>query len=519
MTSALQPTDSSSAVSERTISALTTATLPDLQLTLPVTDASVVLPNILDGAPWFFESPDCQKVMSPATGELLGQVSVLSAGAVSDIARTALSGFKQFRQVPRLQRAVILDNLALLLEAHQESLKRLIALEVGKPLKYAAIEVQRSIRLAQRYAERTRYLGYEERGEPRELDEGVEVYETLRPLGPVLAYTPFNFPLNLVMHKLAPAIGAGCSFVLKPTPRAPLTAYYLTRLAIAAGYDVISLVNLDNDAAAHLVARPEFKVFSFTGGAVGWDLARRAPVDTVKILELGSNAALIIEDLSPGMSVDSVAKKVAASAFGFAGQSCISTQRVYVNEALYPDFVDAMARAIANLKQGDVLDSGTDLGPMICPEASARTLAKVEAALQQGATLVGLEPSALKTSEGWLKPVVLTNTKPSMAVNADELFAPVVTVTPYTSFETALGLANQTALGLQFGIFTQSLAKAAQAQDVLLVRGLNINEVPSTRDDRLPYGGVGESGMGVEGVETGIESYSERVYRVHYKNV
>lgn len=490
--------------------------LPHLQLPWVERPGNDPIPQILGGQDWSLPSGALLSVVSPATQTLLGLIQTLGKNPLSPVMEAAQEGFEAFSQTQWEERSLILENLALLLEAHQEPLSQWIALEVGKPIKLATMEVQRAIRLARGYARKTGEIALQERSEsPVALGKNHQAYYSLRPLGPVLAYTPFNFPLNLVMHKLAPAIAAGTSILIKPSPKAPFTALYLAKLAIAAGYLPISMLNLSNEQALKLVCNPVFKVFSFTGGAIGWDLAKAAPVDTVKILELGSRTALMVEDIAHAAQLDEIAKKAALSGFGFAGQSCISTQRILVNRALYPEFLSAFERASQLVMIGDVLDHTVDLGPMITPEAARLANSRIAEALSAGARLLEDPDSNRLLYEGWLKPTTLVDTTPEMAVNREELFAPVVTITPYERFETGLALANDPASGLQTGLFTQSLEKARQAQQALSVRGLTINEVPSFRDDRLPYGGIGRSGMGAEGVDVGIENYSTRIYRVH----
>jgi acyl-CoA reductase-like NAD-dependent aldehyde dehydrogenase len=524
MTTTLNPSKSGSVRDEKAefqpVSLFTANNLPEVFVPWPLSSRDTVVSPLLNGESWMLNNPASFTVQSPADGRVLARVAQLGKADLDTIVQAAQAGFESYRRSTWESRANILRNLALLLEAHQKPLQELISLEVGKPVKFAAIEVQRAIALARLYSEKVDTLSQQEAQQPIPMGNH-QAYQFLRPLGPVLAYTPFNFPLNLVLHKLAPAIGAGTSIVIKPTPRAPLTALYLAQLAVAAGYTAITIVNLGNEEAAALVQNPVFRVFSFTGGNIGWDLARQTPVNTVKILELGSNAALIVEDLpADDQAVERVAQKAASSAFGFAGQSCISTQRILVNRSLYPRFMAAFETALGGIKQGDIQDPTTDLGPMISPEAAQKVMAHVQAALDAGATrLEGKTNAEHLFSGNWLKPTALLETRPEMAVNREELFAPVVTITPYDTFEEGLSLANATQLGLQAGIYTQSTEKAELAQQTLWVRGLNINDVPSARDDRLPYGGVGHSGMGVEGVHSGIEDYSEVIYRLSAREV
>ncbi len=402
------------------IPVLTAENLPEVSLPWPLLSPESVVQPLLNGETSISGNPTSFTVTSPADGRVLARVAQVGKTNLDTIVQVAQAGFDTFRQTSWEDRATILRNLALLLEAHQKPLQELISLEVGKPVKFAAIEVQRAIGLARLYSEKIEVLSQQEAQQPTPMGNN-QVYQFLRPLGPVLAYTPFNFPLNLVLHKLAPAIGAGTSIVIKPTPRAPLTALYLAQLAVAAGYTAITVVNLGNEEAAALVQNPAFRVFSFTGGNIGWDLARQTPVNTVKILELGSNAALLVEDLpTDEQAVQRVAQKAASSAFGFAGQSCISTQRILVNRTLYPQFVAAFETAMKNIRQGDIQDPATDLGPMIAPDAAQKVMAYVHAALYGGATCLDGESGTERLfSKNWLKPTALLNTRPEMAVTTN----------------------------------------------------------------------------------------------------
>jgi acyl-CoA reductase-like NAD-dependent aldehyde dehydrogenase len=402
--------------------------------------------------------------------------------------------------------------LANLLEKHKPELARLIALEVAKPIDRAEVEVSRSIQLAKNYASRAREVADKEQ-QRRDMVNGHGVYQSLRPLGPVLAYTPFNFPLNLVMHKLAPAIGAGTSIVIKPSPRCPITSLYLAKLCSDAGYKAVSVVNLNNEQARTLVQNPTFKIFSFTGAPnVGFMLKDLSKAEK-NVLELGNNSPLILEDVQNKGQLKEIAQRAALFKFSYAGQTCIAVQRILINEKLYPDFLKHFEATLKDIKMGNVLDQQTVLGPMIDRQAAERTQQWVAEALSKGAKLLGPDQDRNRIVQpGWFKPTVLVDTTPDMDVNRKEVFAPIVTITPYKTFKEGVALANASDFALHTGLYTQSRKKVDYARRNLDATGLNVNEVPTYRDDRLAYGGTKLSGIGVEGSDVGIEDYSRIVY-------
>lgn len=454
-------------------------------------------------------SPDST---SAETAQPLAAVQMFGDNDLNLIAQAAKAGHAEYSQTSFKQRAVILDNLARLLESHKPELSKLLALEVAKPIDKATAEVDRSIQLARNYAEKCREWSVKE-SERRDMGNGHGVYQTLRPLGPVLAYTPFNFPLNLVMHKLAPAMGAGASITIKPSPRCPLTALYLAKLCMAAGYKAISVVNLSNDQAKALVQNPAFKIFSFTGAPVVGYMLKNVSAAEKNILELGNNSALVIEDVKNKTLLKAAAERAAQFKFSFAGQTCIAVQRIFVNEKLYPDFLKYFEEAVDQIKLGNVLEPGVMMGPVVDKLAAERTQKWIEEALDNGAQILGKDQDRNRLIRpGWLKPTVLLNTTPDMKVNKEEVFAPVVTITPYKTYKEGLALANDSDFALHAGVYTQSRQKAEAARKLLEATGVNINEVPTYRDDRLPYGGARQSGFGAEGSDVGIEDYSRIVY-------
>lgn len=456
-------------------------------------------PFILQGSERFGKSGKTHPVYYPGDAvTLVGDVHYADDLHFELIEKTAEQGFQSFRKTKPHQRAEILNNLADRLEAHTEALALLITKESGKPIKLSRNEVERGVKICRAYATQV------ERTTSQLLDvEGREARISRFPIGPVLAITPYNFPLNLVMHKLAPAIAAGCSITIKPAPQTPLTALYLGRLAIEAGYEAISVVPADNALAEKLVQSTAFRKFSFTGSAkVGWHLRSIAGNKSVT-LELGGNAAVIVNDLNA--SPDEVARRIAFGAFAFAGQICISVQRILIHEQLRESFLPALILATRQMKVGDPFKPETEIGPMISMNDLQRTRTIIKDALRAGANVVygGNTYNAFT-----MNPTLLDRTTPEMAVNTEEVFAPIATVAFYKDFDAALRLVNQSRYGLQAGLYTADAAKADQAYQTLEVGGLLINEIPTYRADLLPYGGVKDSGLGREGVLSGMDEYT-----------
>jgi glyceraldehyde-3-phosphate dehydrogenase (NADP+) len=324
------------------------------------------------------------------------------------------------------------------------------------------------------------------------------------PLSPISAIVPFNFPLLLTAHKLAPAIACGATMVLKTPPQDPLCVLVLGELLRDAGYPAgaINVVQVPVEEATPLLDDPRVRMITFTGSArAGWYIRQRAHTKKVA-LELGGNAGVIVE---PDADLDHAAARCAAGGFAYAGQSCISVQRILVHQDVYAGFVDRLVTRVGALTAGDPLDEQSDLGPLIDEAAATRAAAWIAEAVAQGAELAvgGSRTGAV------LAPAVLLQTTDDMKVNCEEVFAPVVTVRPYTSFADALATVNDSPYGLQAGVFTTSLPKAWQAYETLDVGGVVINDVSGYRVDHMPYGGVKASGLGREGVRYAIDEMTE----------
>lgn len=427
----------------------------------------------------------------------------LTEGDFPALFEKARQGYEAFRKSRMAERATILSNLADRLKKEKDSLSRLITLESGKPIKLSRQEVDRAIDVCRAYANMLSH--YEETWvyvQDRKAQMKRFAY------GPVLAITPFNFPLNLIIHKLAPAIASGTSFTVKPSSKTPMTALFLGALAVECGYPHISVIPADGEVAEKLVQCPVFSKISFTGGSqAGWKIQLLASRKSVS-LELGSNSACIVDDLSFG--VEEIAKRCAQSAFMFSGQSCISLQRLYVHKPIYEDFTEALFEASRKIRVGDPMRPHTDMGPMITLQDVQRVRLLLRDAIQEGANIAfGGSTFNMFT----YNPTILNRISPTMRVIQEEVFAPVLTVQPYEHFEEALASVNDSRYGIHTGIYTESPKKLALAFDVLEAGAVLHNDTPTTRLDYLPYGGVKESGFSREGVLSGIEemTYSKNL--------
>jgi glyceraldehyde-3-phosphate dehydrogenase (NADP+) len=324
------------------------------------------------------------------------------------------------------------------------------------------------------------------------------------PLGPIAAITPFNFPLNLVAHKVAPAIAAGCTMVLKPAPRTPMCALMLAELVEQAGWPAgaLNVLPLSNAEAESMATDPRFKLLTFTGsGSVGWMLKSKAGKKRV-VLELGGNAAAIVHS---DADVGYAAERCVLGGFSYSGQSCISVQRIFVHRSVESEFAHQVIERVAALRVGDPLQESTDMGPMISEEAAKRAESWVQEAQQGGARVLvgGTRAGAI------LAPTVITGTKPEMRVNCQEVFAPIVVVEPYDNFSDAITGVNCSAYGLQAGIFTYDSRNIHEACETLEVGAVIVNDAPTFRMDQMPYGGTKDSGTGREGLRYAMREMME----------
>jgi acyl-CoA reductase-like NAD-dependent aldehyde dehydrogenase len=380
-----------------------------------------------------------------------------------------------------------------------------MAQEAGKPIKASRTEVERAIFTFNVAAEEsTRIYGEYIPLDWQEFTAGRWGLVRRFPLGPIAGITPFNFPLNLVAHKVAPAIASGCTMVLKPAPQTPLSAFLLAECVQQAGWPdgALNVLPLSNEDAGLLVTDERIKLISFTGSApVGWQIKKNAGKKKV-ILELGGNAGVIVHS---DADLAYAADRCVAGGFGYAGQTCISVQRILVERSVYGQFLDLFLAGVKKLKIGDPLEESTDLGPLIRESDAIRASQWIEEAVRAGARLL----IGGKRTGPLLEPTVLTGTRPDMKVNCQEIFAPVVTVESYDDFHAAVRQINNSPYGLQAGIFTRDVKLLFNAYEELEVGGVIAGDVPAFRIDHMPYGGVKDSGLGREGLRYAIEEMTE----------
>ena len=459
--------------------------------------------KLLIGGEWV-ETGDWVEVCSPYSGEVVGRVAKAGAAEARravDAAETAMR-----EPLPAHKRAEILVRVAGYLGRRQDEVAKTISVEAGKPLKAAKVEAARAMSTYTMAAVEARKLA----GEMVPMDAsqagtGKLAFTLRRPIGVVGAISPFNFPLNLVAHKIAPALAAGCAVVLKPASQTPFSALLLAELETEAGLLpgwLNVLVGPASEIGDVLVEDERVRAITFTGsGEVGWKLAERAPRKRVK-LELGNATPVIVEADS---DLDDAATKLAANAFSFAGQSCISIQRIYVHRSRYDDLVGRLLPKVEALVVGDPADEATDVGPLIDRDARERVLAWIEEARAAGAEIL----AGGDLDGDVLRPTVIANAGRELKVSCEEVFGPVCTVTAYDTLDEAIELANGTRFGLQAGIFTSNVKTALDAAQRLEFGGVMVNEAPTFRADQMPYGGVKDSGNTREGPAYAVRELTE----------
>jgi acyl-CoA reductase-like NAD-dependent aldehyde dehydrogenase len=457
---------------------------------------------------------DTIEVRSPYDGALAAVVHRAGSAEIEGAIASAAASFETTRRLPSWKRAEVLEKVSATITERLDDLARIIALEAGKPIKTARVEVARAAFTFKVAGEEARRIY----GEIVPLDwlpgtEGREAHVRRVPLGPIAGISPFNFPLNLVAHKLAPAVAAGNPIVLRPASQTPISALELGRIVLEAGWPAgaISVVPSSTEAAAPLVEDERIRLLTFTGSpAVGWELKRRAGRKRVT-LELGGNAAVIVHsDADP----DFAAERIVWGGFSYAGQSCISVQRVYVSESIYQPFLARLLPRVQELEVGDPLDERTDVGPLIDAAAAARVEEWVADARTAGARVL-----CGGTRQGTLwEPTVLDAIRPDLRVSCAEVFAPLIGLFPYSDVRQAIEAADDSDYGLQAGLFTEDQRIIAAAIDQLEVGGLIVNDVSAFRVDHMPYGGVKLSGFGREGLRYAIEEMTEMKLVVFNQN-
>ncbi len=445
-------------------------------------------------------------VTSPYDRSVLAVVSEAERDDIEAAIESAVQAFVVTRKMTSHQRASALRKVADGITKRHEEFARTVCQEAGKPIKTARIEVERAINTFQIAAEEsTRIYGEYIPLDTLESTGGRWGLVRRFPLGPVFAITPFNFPLNLVAHKVAPAMAAGCPLILKPAPQTPISSLLLAEIVQESGWPegAFAVMPLSNDNAALLVGDDRIKLLTFTGSAaVGWQLKSRAGKKRVT-LELGGNAGVIVHS---DADLEHAAQRCVAGGFSYAGQTCISVQRILVHQPVFQKFIDLLVQGVRKLKLGDPMQESTDVPPLIREQDAVRVVEWIDEAVKGGAKLL----CGGKHNGAMVEPTVLTGTSPEMRVNCAEVFGPLVTVEPYEFFPEALHQINNSAYGLQAGVFTRDAGLIQMAFEELEVGGVIAGDVPSFRVDQMPYGGVKDSGLGREGLRYSIEDMTER---------
>jgi acyl-CoA reductase-like NAD-dependent aldehyde dehydrogenase len=460
--------------------------------------------RMLIGGSWE-ESDEIQDLRSPYSGEVIARVCRARPAHVEKAIAAAQEAFEITRRLPAFERSTILRRIADGVGAQADALAMTIALECGKALKDAKGEVARAIQTFTIAAEEAVRM----EGEVIPLDRAPtgrgRVGITRRfPIGPVGGISPFNFPLNLVAHKVAPCIAVGNTMVLKPATQTPLSALMLGEIACEAGLvpGALNMLPCSSSVAAPIVEDDRLKMVTFTGSPeVGWEIKRRAGRKKV-CLELGGNAGVVIDRSA---DLEYAAKRVAIGGYSNSGQSCISVQRVFVCDQVYKLFLDKLVPLVEAKVVGDPADEDTDVGPMISLADAERAEAWIREAVAGGARIV----TGGRRAGSLLWPTILTDTKPTMKVNRLEVFAPLITVERVSDARQGIRMVDDSRYGLQAGIFTGDLDTAFEAFQEIEVGGVIVNDVPTWRADEQPYGGVKESGLGREGVRYAIGEMTE----------
>jgi acyl-CoA reductase-like NAD-dependent aldehyde dehydrogenase len=443
-------------------------------------------------------------VHSPYDGAVVETLGVPTDQDVEDAVVAAVQTFKESRHLPTWARAEALMHVSRRIAERVDELAELVAREGGKPLKWSKIEVTRAISTFRWAAEETRRFGGEFMPLDTEQSLGSRAGIIRRfPFGPVLGISPFNFPVNLVAHKVAPALAVGAPIVVKPAGVTPLGALALAELVDETELPkgMLSVLPIASDRAQKLVEDRRFKKLSFTGSGIGWTLKGLDPHKHAT-LELGGNAGVIVHS---DADLDHAATRVAVGGFYQAGQSCISVQRVFVQSEVFEPFLERLVKQVESLKVGDPLDPSVDVGPVIDQGAADRIEQWVNEAVEGGARLV--TGGRREGQVYW--PTVLTDVTPDMKVCREEVFGPVITIVPYQTFEDALAQVNDSPYGLQAGVFTSAIDRTLLAHRELEVGGIIVNDVSAFRADQMPYGGSKESGYGREGLRWAMDEMTE----------
>jgi acyl-CoA reductase-like NAD-dependent aldehyde dehydrogenase len=452
------------------------------------------------------DSPDRLEISNPARAdEPAGATYTATEAQYDEAAEAAVKAFEVTKRLPAYERGQILRTISTGIRERREELGRLIALESGKPIRDALVEVDRAtltFRLGAEEAERMT-------GELIPLDllatSRGRIGLTRRfPIGPIAAISPFNFPLNLAAHKVAPAIASGNTIVLKPPSKDPLTMLTVAEIIDKAGVPegAVSILPMSRALGDRMVSDERYKLLTFTGSpSVGWRMKERAGKKKV-VLELGGNAGVIVDQSA---DLEWAIKRTLIGAFAYSGQVCISVQRMFIQRSIYDEFLDRFVEGARRVVVGDPLEPETQLGPMVDQQAAQRTESWVREAEEMGGRVL----LGGRAERSFFPPTVLIDTPPEAQVCSNEAFAPLVVAFPFDDFGQAIAAVNDSFYGLQTGVFTNDLAHSWQAFNELEVGGVIINDIPTYRIDHMPYGGVKDSGLGREGLRWSIEDMTE----------
>ncbi len=448
---------------------------------------------------------EVRETKSPFDQKGVGKVHFADTHQVKRAIDVAHKAFQQTKMLSSFERAKALESVSSQIAENREELARSIALCAGKPIRSARVEAERAASTFQIAAEEAKRMN----GEIIPLDLSANTsgrWGMVRrfPIGVMVGITPFNFPLNLVAHKVAPAMASGNTILLRPASQVAMTSGILAKIINESGYPAggFNFIPCGYREAGVFLEDERIKKITFTGSpAIGWELKKKAHKKRVT-LELGGNAAVIIE---PDANLDFALPRTVLGAYAYSGQVCISIQRIFLHKKIYDKFMAQFVEATTKLKMGDPMEESTDIGPMINLDAAKQTEEWVEEALEEGARLV----CGGKRDGAMFQPTILENVKPELRISCQEAFAPVVVVSPYEDFDLALQSVNDSIYGLQAGVFTNDLKKAFKAYESLDVGGVICNDIPTFRIDHMPYGGMKESGFGREGLKYAIEEMTE----------
>ncbi|MCY7493672.1 aldehyde dehydrogenase family protein [Bacillus safensis] len=463
----------------------------------------------------WIKAKEYRYLTSPYSGEVIASIPIATEQEVNLAIESAERAREIMKEMPAYERAAILERLVNMFEKRSEEAVEIIALEAAKPSTTARDEVARTIQTYKFAAEEAKRI----HGETIPMDaapggRGRAAYTVRESIGVIGAITPFNFPMNLVAHKVGPAIAAGNPIVLKPASQTPLSSYFLAELLHDAGLPPGALNVITGTGKVigdKLVTDPRVVAITFTGSPeVGTDIRNKAGLKRVT-LELGSNAAVIVDK---GVDLGNIIPRCVKGAFSFQGQVCISLQRIYVHEDIYNVFVEKFVEETKQLKIGNPLDPETDVSALISKKDVERTLNWIEEARQEGAEVI----TGGAAEGNILLPTVLLNVSSSMKVSCQEVFAPIVIINKVQSTKEAFELVNHSRYGLQAGIYTENIHTALDAAERLHVGGVMINDIPTFRVDHMPYGGVKESGIGREGIKYAVEEMTEMKLIVFNRN-